>query len=770
MKSQRSFQRNLFLPLESLQSLSDQILKAPSMPPTGDLKSPVRFSCFQFSEQLSQELLKSLQQIKSWSSARPILLGSWGRGDLCPKSDLDVLFVGPEDQVQMAVKEIEERGLRLRYRVPENLNDWSVGVEEKDWLALWGARALDSASAMELKLQQEKIFGRAQNKKKILKVLSKERKERNDRFDSISNYLEPNLKYGGGGLRDIFQAQILIDLFSEKFSDSEYEKRVLEYYLGFFLTLRQKLHLAGFSDILVGTEQHSLAKWFGFETHHEFMRQIQRGISRVSFYSDWVMDQASETQKTKKATLKTPKALLLALKKDPSVMTQHLVRRDLDRLFGKDGDLKVSVKTRFQFLESVLSVKASDEWLQSVFRSRLIDKLCPRMIRLVGYVQHDQYHRFTADAHILQACREMKRVFKKPKELGALKSLSQELTALDWKILSWTCLYHDLAKGIPASDHSDLGLQWVKEDFKKAGISKNISEEVAWLVKNHLALSQAAFRKNPKSPETWQDLWSLDLDEKRLLRLAIFTAVDIRATNPEAWTDWKSKLMAGLVETLRSGETKNFLLVHRQLEKAGMDSRWLEALDRELFQVIKPQDLMQDLKLCVAAEGKWQIFRDRKKKIWVRFHQKQDHPGLLAQILSQLYSAGCSTMHALIHTVPEVGVYDWFQVQTQKDPTKLKKLLESLRAVEVAKPDIQFLDVQLISQGRDEWVVSFKGVDQKGLLLRAVQELKDLGCDIQSARVHTWGRQIEDLFHIKPLNISAQEFISQLRANLQIGI
>lgn len=773
MKPLRGSQRNLFLSLDELQTIEQDFLKPPEKAPLGDLRIPLKFSCFSVSDQISQKLLKHLENVPHWKMAKPVLLGSWGRGELSPKSDLDVLFAGPESEVQQVVEELSQRGLRLRYRVPENLSDWSVGVEEKDWLALWGAKAFDLETSQELQRQQSVIFQSAVKKKKILSRLSQERAERNERFDSISNYLEPNLKYGGGGLRDIFQAQIVLDLFADKFSDSEYEKKILQYYLGFFLTLRQKLHFSGFADVLVGTEQHALAKWFGFESHQEFMRQIQRGISRVSFYSDWVMERAAASavklKTSEKKIFKTPQSLLSALKQDPSVLTQHQVRRDLDRLFGKDGVLKVSAKNRFQTLEKVLSVQSSDEWLQSVFRSRLIDKLCPRMIRLVGYVQHDQYHRFTADAHILQACREMKRVFKQKKSLEALVSVAKELNPTDWKILTWTCLYHDLAKGIPASDHSDLGLQWVREDFKKAGIPAKIWEEVAWLVKNHLALSQAAFRKNPKSPETWQELWNLDLNEKRLLRLAIFTAVDIRATNPEAWNDWKSKLLAGLVETLRAGETQNFLIVQKKLEKAGFDSSVLGALDRELFQVLKPQQLMEDLKLCSEDEGRWQVYRDRKKKIWVRFHQTQDHPGLLAQILSQLYSAGCSTLHALIHTIPDMGVYDWFQVQTQKDLGKLKKLLESLRVMDVAKPEIQFLDVQLVSQGKDEWVVSFKGVDQKGLLLRAVLELKELGCDIRSARVHTWGRQIEDLFHVRPLLMGPESFVEQLRKNLGLN-
>lgn len=764
--------RHAYLDPQNLKKIEASLLP-PKRAPTGDVEESPLFSGFQVSQILGDQVLRQWQEDPLWLEARPILLGSFGREELSPKSDLDLLFLGDESKILEWVTKREAQGVRIRYRVPQNRQDWAEGVAVADWLALWRAKALDPLSQRELSIQQEKIFSAKKYQKIILQVLVKERSERVLRFDSISNFLEPNLKYGSGGLRDLFQGLVILDLLKTQFPQVDREKKILQYYLGFFLTLRQKLHFSGFSDTLVSSEQVELAKWFGYKDLHEFMRQIQRGISRVAFYTDWILETArASTQRRKKIERRKPRtaqSLMLALKKDPSVLSQHQVRRDLDALFGSASQKsKVSFKIKGHFLKQVLDVRAADKWIQAVFRSRLIDKLCPRFVRLVGYVQHDQYHRFTADAHILQACREAKRLYKSPRSLGHLQKQAQELSLQDWQIISWTCLYHDLAKGMSGAGHSELGEKWVREDLKKYGLSTKFIQEVAWLVENHLELSIAAFRKNPKSPSTWQELQNRGLNEKRLLRLGIFTVIDIRATNPEAWNDWKAKLLEELMQTLRSGKTQTFLSVQKALEdedEENVAKDVLPALDSQIFEVLSASRLAKDIKLSLQEDSGWQVLRDAKKKIWVRYHQKSDRPGLLSDLLDILFSSGCAIQHALIHTLPQVGVYDWFQVQTSREPENLKSVLPKMKPSQKALA-VYFLKVELISQTPSEWVIGLQGLDQKGLLLKAAAQLKEFGCDIRSARVHTWGRQIEDLFHIKPMEMNPEELIDRLRRSL----
>jgi [protein-PII] uridylyltransferase len=262
----------------------------------------------------------------------------------------------------------------------------------------------------------------------------------------------------------------------------------------------------------------------------------------------------------------------------------------------------------------------------------------------------------------------------------------------------------------------------------------------------------------------------LGLNEKRLLRLLLWTAVDIRATNPEAWNEWKAKLLSDLVGKILAGGTKNFLDLRRKLPK-GLTGTVIESLDPQLFDLFSAKTLKEDLEMALKTDQSWAYRLDSRKKLWIRYSQTVDRPGILSEALEKIYSAGGSIQTALIHSFPadsgKLGVYDWFQVQTSRDPASFFKLLQQLRISEIKIPAAQFLKIDWVSQNSNEWVLSFRGVDQKGLLLAAAWNLKDLGAQVQSARVHTWGRQIEDLFHIQPLSHQEpQVFLEQLRARL----
>lgn len=761
LRAQVSRSQTLGLSQEVLQS-AKALLSPPLEPPDGNIERPFGRSCLQVSEFLHLSILKEFEADPDWLTSHPILLGSWGRRELAPKSDLDVLFLGSEEVVGRFVERQMSKGIRIRSRIPADKQDWSVGVETPDLLALWKAQPLTEEGHLAWRDQREKIFS-SKRKKKILRDLIRERKQRTVRNDNQANYLEPNLKYGPGGLRDLYQGLVVRDLFFDCFQGDGHELRILNYYFLFFLTLRQAIHFQGGNEVLTGPDQLSLSQWMGASSHQEFMRQVQRGLSRVSFYSEWIFEKA-RAQKRKKSTkaLKTPQDLALSLKKDPSHIQQHLVRRSLQTVFTG----KVSEKMKGKILSQVLDVRSSEDWLIAVFRSRLIDYLCPRFVRLLGLTQHDQYHRLTADAHLLQACREVKRVYKRPKELGALSWMHRKFKKADWEILSWTALYHDIAKGLP-EDHSHLGEAWVREDLKKYGVSKKAIDEIAWMVRNHLLISEASFKKNPKSPQTWAVLKQFQVTEERLLRLTVFTALDIRATNLEAWNSWKSRLMDSLAKSYLEKSTQGYLEVKERLPKA-ISHLEVDKIDTQIFDVFPAKKIIQDLnKLSNKKEKSVEFFTDRYRKTWIRIFEPQDRSGLLEIYLTLLYELGCSVQHAVVNTFADFGVYDWFQVQTKKQKGPLKKIIEKAGSVpSVNLQKIQFSEISLVSEDDIEWVILFRGFDQKGCLLKATQMLTEQGAFILSARVHTWGKQIDDLFSVRPVEgLSASDWISRLKSS-----
>ncbi len=756
---------------------AQDVLTPPLMTPDGDVRQVFCFSNENFSTWLGARLEELFKSSKEWEACHPVILGSWARGELSPKSDIDVLFCGDEATVKRFVDHLQEQGLKLRYRMPQNPEDWTENVEAFDILALLKARPWTPEAARKLFEQQKKIWNRKKYYRQVLlKAVKEERKNRARRFDSITNYLEPNVKYGPGGLRDLEQGLQIYELFAEKFTHPGHALNVLQYYRSYFLSLRHKLHLEGHGDILSNAVQFDLGQWMGFKSHKEFMRDLQRGLSRVHFYSDWIVEVAEASEKELKSLeqldFKKFEDFTSVLHKNSSVLVQKKVREKLDLLLP-DAKVKSLAKRRGAVLEKILQVTVPDSFLVSVFRSRLIDKLVPEIRRLVGYVQHDQYHRFTADSHIMQACREVKRIYKKASELGPLKIFHSKLTSEDWRILSWACLYHDLAKGLESSEHhADLGVTIVEKDFRAYGFSKTFADEVKWMVKNHLELSQAAFRKNPKDPKVWQELREKGVEGARLYRLALFTAIDIRATNPEAWNEWKSKLLKELVVSLESKKAQDYFDFQtlRARKKLNIPSETIEELGPVLLDSLAIKDLVDDLKKAELAESSlkpW-VYKTRKGEIWIRFHEKKDRKGLLSDYVGQLYSLGLGIRHASIHTLSKVGVYDWFQVVTSKNISQLTKILENAKVQSKPVPIVKFDGIQLISADEKEWVISFKGPDQPGLLASAAKSLSDLGFSIKSAKVHTWGRQVDDIFFVKASE-NPQQMIEMLKEKYQLN-
>jgi [protein-PII] uridylyltransferase len=736
------------------------VISAPSRVPGGDETRVQDFKADEFSRWLQTKLLEKLEAHPDWTLAGPIALGSWSRNELTPKSDIDLLFVGEEEAVRRLTTDLSKQGIKLRYRMPLNASDWTEGVEAFDLLALISAVALSPDVAEELAEQKLLIRKRwSEIRKQIATAMLEERKSRNERFDSISNYLEPNLKYGPGGLRDLEQALALKLLFPERFEhQDDHPFAVLDYYKRFFLLVRQRLHLSqGSSDLLAAPEQEAISKWLGFKSTKDFMKEIQKGVSRVSFYADWAFEQATASKarvaKVEKAVLEKPEALFDALEKDSSVLMQNRVRLKADGVFAevkRDPKLQKMIGRK---LTALLDPSRKEMPMVALFRSRLIDHCVPEFRRIVGHVQHDQYHRFSVDAHILQALRELSRVRKSPSRAGKLAKQVKSLSAKEWEILSFACLYHDIAKG-RQGDHSVEGIGIAQEDLASFGKDRSFIREVTWIVERHLALSAAAFRENPSSPRTWGALAEKGVEGRRIALLAVFTFVDIRATNPEAWTAWKERLLAEIISHLEKPEASRAIAFSSELKKRKLGPEWVERLDSFLISMMSPKTLADDLALYLESREDLPpvVVRTRAGQTWIRFHSRLDRAGLFAHYVGLLAAAGLGIRHASIHTFTEAGVYDWFEVKTEKAPKQIEKLIElaskQTKAISPPKP-VVFDRVSLVSSGADEWVISFRGKDQVGALLEAARALVDEGIAIRWARVHTWGRQIDDVFGVE---------------------
>lgn len=755
----------------------------PLMPPSGEVQELVFFSNRQFSNWLADRVIAKIEAIPNWQKAQPIVLGSIARDEFCLNSDIDLICCGDEPSVAAFINQLQSLGLKVRCRVPQDLSDWTVGVQIFDVISMLKAKPLTTFAAQNIFQQQKYIFSRIKSLKlKLIKELKAERSQRHSRYDSIANFLEPNIKYGLGGLRDIEQGMQLYATFSADFFNADHAIKVIEYYKAFFITIRQRLHILGYKEILVAQVQEELAEWFGYSDAKAFMKQVQRGLSRVNFYVGWIFDwvQLSKSKRLKLHSQKISNAqqVFSFLKSDCSVVAQKLIRSKIDSIFSETKKNSIQLKKqKLKILDFVLDQMTSEDVLVACFQSRLIDKLIPEITRLVGYVQHDQYHRYAADIHIQQACRELKRVYVGKSRLGSLdKNAKKFFVEFDWRVLKWTCLLHDIGKGL-GTDHSLWGAKFTKEFLRDLGLGSDLIEEVAWMVQNHLMLSQSAFRKSAASVDLLKDLMDKDFTIQRARRLAVFTAIDIKASNPEAWSDWKEKLLNQVLQMFSTSSVQSLVNLKSELGKAkaalGLFQNLLE-FDPVVLRMLTPKLLAKDLVYLAKIKGDGSVRVDVKvikansTDLWVRIFSSSDRMGFLNDVLQIFIGLGVATKHAGVCSIPGFGVYDWFLVRTQKSPPQLKKSIsEKLTQSaplqhQLQKNPLKISKVEIVEIRTDHWVLSLKGPDQSGFLAFAVNALVGLNLDIESASVHTWGREVEDILVIKKDLRDPEEILKQI--------
>lgn len=719
-------------------------LQAPKIKPSGELHESLFSSTREFCEAWGEFVLGAVRERPEFDAAKPVLLGSWARGELMPKSDLDIGFAGDESAVAVVVGELQKQGWKIRARVfdLESAKAWP-DVEK---LALLQARPLfDGAFDFPSRLIGQDLRSR----QKLVKAILADRKPRSERSASFENVLEPQLKMGLGGLRDILQAQ-QVNLLFPNLINAEHGRQVLHYYRWFFNTIRLKLHLMGAGDHLLAPLQPDLAVWFGYSDFKDLMREVQKGLSRSLFYADWMAEAALVPEKKLTALenkeWKRPEAMILDLRKDSSILMQHQVRQKMDEKIT-DSWRKKSGGMIFKTFDEAFSPKKKEDFLRALFRSRLMDLIDPRLKPLIGYNQHDQYHAYTADTHILNLLIECKRAFRLPKRLGLFAPLVRKCTPMDQQILAWSCYYHDLGKG-HGHDHETIGAKFVLSDQKRFRRSKAWIEEVSWIAQNHLEFSRAAFRENPRDEKTLKRLTELGLNPGRIRRLAVFTVLDICATHPKAWTPWKEKLLWDLVTNLSSPRKMEYLQTAQELEK----KYGLGTLSASLLELVGPERIQKDLRLLKKkrSEPSFQVYKVRGG-FWVRYFNPEDKPGLLLAALRTLFSAGCSVREAAIESIEGLGVYDWFMIESSLSAESLQKRVAHIQVPTTAAPEVKWKSVEWLSVNDSAWTLLFRGRDQRGMLMATAERLHGLGAQIRSARVQTWGEQVEDVIEIAPI-------------------
>jgi [protein-PII] uridylyltransferase len=574
-----------------------------------------------------------------------IAVGGYGRGELHPASDIDILLLAPpsaaglgRDAVERLVAFLWDIGLEVGHSVrsalecrEECVGDVSVMTTLLEARLLAGSDA--QLSAMRAALAPEHIWP----VKQFFEAKVREQAERHLKANDTAYNLEPNVKTGPGGLRDIqtiawvakrhFGADSLDGLVTHGFLTLA-ELRRLKQAQAFLWKVRFGLHsLTGrHEDRLLFDHQIRLAQIFGYEDAsytlavEQFMQRYYRTVKDVSLLNELLLQLFREAILTEsepprplnarfqvrngsleavseEVFARSPAALLelfALLQQHPEIRgvrasTMRAVARSLWLI---DEEFRQNPRHHRLFLEILRSPVGVTHELRRMNTYGVLGRYIPAFGRVVGRMQYDLFHAYTVDAHTLFVVSNLRRfaIARYDHELPEASRVMQSLPHQEVAYLA--ALFHDLAKG-RGGDHSELGAVDAEAFCLEQGLSPYDARLVAWLVRHHLELSITSQKQDIGDPQVINAFARKVGDEAHLDYLYVLTCADVRGTNPKLWNSWKASLFSDFYQrvkrALRRGlespidpehlvrETQDaarLLLIERGVSEANITSVW----------------------------------------------------------------------------------------------------------------------------------------------------------------------------------------------------
>jgi [protein-PII] uridylyltransferase len=536
----------------------------------------------------------------SWALAA---VGGYGRGELHPASDIDILLLVPQPPAAAAGGVVEKLvtflwdiGLEVGHSVrtvaecrEECVGDVSVMTTLLEARLLAGNAA--QLEAMRVALAPDRIWP----VKQFFEAKVREQSERHLKANDTAYNLEPNVKTGPGGLRDIqtiawvakrhFGTDSLDGLATHGFLTLE-ELRRLRQAQAFLWKVRFGLHtLTGrHEDRLLFDHQIRLAQSFGYEDAsytlavEQFMQRYYRTVMDVSLLNELLLQlfreailSESEPPRPLNARFqvrsgsleavseevfaRTPSALLelfVLLQQNPEIRgvrasTMRAVARNLWLI---DEEFRQNPRHHRLFLEILRAPVGVTHELRRMNTYGVLGRYIPAFGRVVGRMQYDLFHAYTVDAHTLFVVSNLRRfaIARYDQELPEASRVMQQLPRSEVAYLA--ALFHDLAKG-RGGDHSELGAVDAEAFCLEQGLSPYDARLVAWLVRNHLELSITSQKQDIGDPQVINAFARKVGDETHLDYLYVLTCADVRGTNPKLWNSWKASLFSDFYQRVK---------------------------------------------------------------------------------------------------------------------------------------------------------------------------------------------------------------------------
>jgi [protein-PII] uridylyltransferase len=688
-----------------------------------------------------------------------IAVGGYGRRELSPHSDLDILLV------HKSVKNIGDIASKIWYPI------WDAGVKlghavrtPKETIQLCSTD-LDTATALvtarviagNQKLGNELIRDASSSWKKNgrqwLVQLHRRIIERYAKDGEVAFLLEPNLKEGLGGLRDIHALQWAVEAGLELSSD---DRRQLTRCNDVLLRVRVALHrhVGRASEILRLEDQAPVAPMAGYATDD----QLMAAIAEVGREVAWIADEAwaqldppadrsplaqplapgvhllnGEIHLDDAVNVADDPTLLLRVATAAARLGARIDRASLNRL----GDLSPQWPDPWpagasdDLVALLLEGEAAIPVLESLDQRNLLVRVLPEWASVRSKPQRNAFHRYTVDRHLWQT-------------VANAAELVHRVVRPDLLVLA--ALFHDLGKGYPG-DHTEVGIELFAEIGTRMGMSESDQRIISLLIEHHLLLADTATRRDLSDDATitmvaghLQSTVVLDL-------LHALTQADSLATGPSAWSDWKAELVALLVERARH-------------VLGGGDMT--EVMWR-LFPDASVLELMASGEIAIRTQP------DRVTVV------SPDKPGTFSRVAGVLSLYNMDVLGAEAHSDEQGMAASEFRVSSQHGDIEWEPIENNLRlalsgrlaldsrladraasarprratsALAPAAPTVRFDD----SASSNATFLEVRAPDMVGVLHRITKAIADCGLDIRHARVLTLGNEVVDSFYVREPN------------------
>ena len=779
-----------------------------------------------------------------------IAVGGYGRGELYPRSDIDLLillYADPDEGLQRKLHELVgilwdigmEVGHSIR-TIPQCLKESADITVQTNLLEM---RLLTGDARLYGELKN--VLHQYLNPREFFLAKQHEQQQRHARFVDADYNLEPNIKESPGGLRDlqtvtwISRAAGLGTRWSELAHAgliTSSEARQIARHDNLLQSLRTRLHYLAKrrEDRLIFEYQTLLAEQMGITAsanrrasehlmqHYYKTKLAVRQFNAILLQSlhDYLFHETppqvalNERFRAIGTLLEirdeqlfehTPEAifeLFLLMQQHPEL--SDLSAKTLRALWRAQHHIDAAFRrnplNRSRFMEILRQPNGVNHALRRMNQYGILGRYVPAFGRIVGQMQHDLFHVYTVDEHILMVVRNLRR-FAAPRFAHEYPLCSQLMSEFARpEVLYVAGLFHDIAKG-RGGDHSQLGKKDARTFCKQHQLSSDDSDLIVWLVEHHLSLSSTAQKQDLSDPEVIADFAGNIKNDRYLVALYLLTVADVRGTSPKIWNAWKAKLIESLYRSTRrflsDGKVTNQL---ESIRKQAATTLNLYAMSAEFYQLLWAQ--LDDSYFLdhEAREIAWHtrmlafkvntttpVVKARLSPVGEGLQVMvycTDQRGLIARICDFFARMNYTIVEAKIHTTLHGYALDSFQIMDVTRSNTTYRDIMTYIEFELAKQIMQAKPITLAATGRVSrqlkhfplntevdikpdnkgmHVLSLVTGDRPGLLARVALILDKHNIRLHRAKINTLGSRAEDVFWISSASLAQSEQLDTLR-------